>query len=70
MEIHLKMLQNKIKFVNNQNQFADEKMIMSFLNNSALGTILTDKDGAFFYVIETREKFSDVDTTAVFYNFC
>lgn len=63
------MLQNKIKFVNNQNQFADEKMIMSFLNNSALGTILTDKDGAFFYVIETREKFSDVDTTAVFYAF-
>ncbi len=50
------MSQNNIKFVNNDDQIADSSMIMSFLNNGLLGSILKTKNGEFFILIEERER--------------
>lgn len=61
------MSQNKIKFVNNIDQYADESMIMSFLNNSLPGAILKTKNGDYFIMVENREQMTKHDYTSVFH---
>ena len=60
------MSQNKIKFVNKNGQYADESMIMSFLNNSLLGSILKTQNDEYFIMVENREQMSKNDYTSVF----
>lgn len=61
------MSQNKIKFVNNLDQYADSHMIMSFLNNSLPGAILKTKNGDYFIVVEKRERTTQNEYTSVFH---
>lgn len=60
------MSKNNIKFVNNINQTADSTMIMSFLNNSLLGSILKTDKGEYFIIIEDREQISQYEYTSIF----
>lgn len=63
------MQQDKIKFINTFNQDADEIMIMSFLNNASLGSILKTNKGQYFYITEEREQTTMTEYSSVFIAF-
>lgn len=61
------MSSQKIKFVNNNNQYADSLMIMSFLNNSLPGAILKTKNDEYFIIVENRERINQYDYCSIYH---